>query len=117
MVLIFSICKRWQRSSKAEKIRLRLLTKTAGVTRDAAAVDDQIGEQDSHLLDPVGDHYLAIVQPRDDLAGQDIAQQGLYLCLSSSIRSTYRRSRSRQRLRSRQADARRNRTGLNGFAR
>ena len=38
---------------------------------------DQIGEQDRRLLDPVGDHDLAVVEPGHDLAGQDIAQQDL----------------------------------------
>ena len=38
---------------------------------------DQIGEQDGRLLDPIGDHDLAIVETRDDLAGQDVAQQDL----------------------------------------
>ena len=79
---------------------------------------DQIGEQDGRLLDPVGDHYLAIVQPETIWPGRILRSRVSYLCLSSSIRSTYRRSRSRQRLRSRQALMRaRSRTGLNGFAR
>ena len=38
---------------------------------------DQIGEQNGRLLDPVGDHDLAVVQSGDDLPGQDVAQQCL----------------------------------------
>jgi hypothetical protein len=38
---------------------------------------DQIGEQNGRLLDPVGDHDLAVVQSGNDLPGQDVAQQCL----------------------------------------
>ena len=37
----------------------------------------EIAEQYGHVLDAIGDHDLAVVQPADDLPGQDVVEEGV----------------------------------------
>ena len=80
MVLTFSSRWRSTSASKAEKTSFSTPTSSAARERRGQSGElDDVGEEQGHVVEAIGDQRLAVAQSLRDRLGQDVQQQPLVL--------------------------------------